>query len=245
MADARIETRYPLGVARSFLLGIVAAFGFPAVAQAAAVQSHETILETARSFLQQQLKGTPGRSEIRFGQLDPRLRLARCDGKLQAFLPPGTTAMNTTSVGVQCTGSATWKLYVPAQVVIIDRVVVSRGFIPRGTILTPEHLMVAERELSAASQGYMKDLSEVLGRKLKHPIRGGLVITPGMLERPALVKRGDEVTILSRTSTLEVRMKGSALANGAEGDRIRVRNLNSSRIVEGTVRADGTVVVQM
>jgi flagella basal body P-ring formation protein FlgA len=246
MANARTGTGCAPGMAMKIVLGLVALCGLATACHAStAQQSHASILQTAQSFLQQQLKAISGRSEIRLGQLDPRLRLAPCDGKLQAFLPAGSTVAGNTSVGVQCTGTTAWKIYVPAQIVIIDRVVISRGFIPRGTVLTREHLTIAEREINAASQGYLKDMDAALGMKLKHPIREGLVITPVMLERPALVKRGDEVTILSRSNSLEVRMKGSALANGAEGDRIRVRNLNSSRIVEGVVRADGAVVVQM
>jgi flagella basal body P-ring formation protein FlgA len=244
-ASARIDKGYARGIAMSIALGVAAAFGLPAAAHGAAAQSHAAILETAQAFLRQQLQTSPGRSEIRLGQLDRRLRLAPCDAGLKAFLPPGATLTGNTSVGVQCTGATAWKVYVPAQIVIIDRVVISRGFIPRGTLLTRDHLTMAEREINAASQGYIKDIEDALGRQLKHPIREGLLITPGMLERPALVKRGDEVTILSRTSALEVRMKGNALASGAEGDRIRVRNLRSSRIIEGVVRADGTVVVQM
>lgn len=214
-------------------------------AHAVPVQSHAAILEAARGFLHQQLKSAPGQTQVRLGQLDRRLRLVPCDGALEAFLPAGGTVMGNTSVGVRCTGSAAWKIYVQAQVSVVQRVVVSRGFIPRGTVLTREHLMLAERELSAGSQGYIKNIDAALGHLLKHPIREGLVVTPAMIERPALVRRGDEVTILSRGGTFEVRMKGSALANGAEGDRVRVRNLNSSRVIEGIVSADGMVVVQM
>lgn len=232
-------------IATQIALAVAFTFGLPAAAHATATQSHAAILETARAFLQQQLKANPGRSEIRLGQLDRRLRLVPCDGALRAFLPAGAAVTGNTSVGVQCTGSAAWKIRVQAQIAIVDRVVISRGFIPRGTVLTREHLTLAEREINAVSQGYIKDMDGALGKQLKYPIREGLIVTPGMLERPALVKRGDEVTILSRGNTFEVRMKGNALANGAEGDRIRVRNLNSSRIIEGTVRADGTVVVQM
>ena len=230
--------------ASSLALGIAAAL-FTSLAQAVPVQSHAAILETARGFLQQQLKSTSGQTQVRLGQLDRRLRLVPCDGALEAFLPAGGTVMGNTSVGVRCTGSAAWKIYVQAQVSVVERVVVSRGFIPRGTLLTREHLMLAERELGAGGQGYIKDMDAALGHLLKHPIREGLVVTPAMIERPALVRRGDEVTILSRGGTFEVRMKGSALANGAEGDRVRVRNLNSSRVVEGIVSADGMVVVQM
>jgi flagella basal body P-ring formation protein FlgA len=39
-------------------------------------------------------------------------------------------------------------------------------------------------------------------------------------------------------------MRGKALADGGRGDRIRVKNLNSGRIISGTVSGRGLVQVQ-
>ena len=133
----------------------------------------------------------------------------------------------------------------PARIAVLERVVVSRGFLPRGTVLGQEHIAVTEREVGVNGQGYIRDPAEALGKALRQPIHDGRVVTPAMLTRPKLVKRGDEVMILSQGGSFEVRMRGSALGDGAEGDRIRVRNLNSKRIVEGRIDADGSVIVRM
>lgn len=215
------------------------------LAAAADIEPHQRILDTARGFLQQQVKARGGKTEIRLGTLDPRLRLARCDSALEAWLPAGGRLVGNTSVGVRCTGSQAWKLLVPAHVASIERVVVSRGFLPRGTVLDREHLMLVEREVGSTGHGYIKDIDQALGRMLRQPVQDGLLVTPAMLQRPKLIRRGEEVVILSRGGSFEVRMKGSALSDGAEGERIRVKNLNSSRIVEGTVSADGNVVIPM
>lgn len=216
-----------------------------AASASAQTEPHQAILDTAREFLERQLDTRAGKSEIRMGSLDSRLRLARCDAPLEGYLPAGGRLTGNTSVGVRCTGSQPWKLYVPARVAVIEKVVVSRGFLARGTVLGPEHLVLAEREVTAAGHGYIKDAREAIGRVLRQPVQDGLVVTPAMLSRPKLIRRGDEVMILSQRGAFEVRMKGNALSDGAEGDRIRVRNLNSRRIVEGRVSADGTVMVQM
>jgi flagella basal body P-ring formation protein FlgA len=44
---------------------------------------------------------------------------------------------------------------------------------------------------------------------------------------------------------MRVRMAGTALADGAEGQRITVRNLSSSREVEGVVRSAQTVEIML
>lgn len=210
-----------------------------------AVESHAHILDTARGFLEQQLAGRPGNSEIRIGALDRRLRLARCDGALEGYLPPGGRLAGNTSVGVRCNGAQSWKLYVPARIALLEEVVVTRGFLPRGTQIGPEHIEIAERDVTASAHGYLSGLDEVIGMVLKQPLQGGLVLTPAMIDRPRLIRRGEEVVIVSRTGNFEVRMAGNALADGAEGDRIRVRNNKSKRIIEGRVTAHGAVLVQM
>jgi flagella basal body P-ring formation protein FlgA len=227
------------------LLCLALCAGGSGIAAAAQVESHQRILDTARNFLAQQLKARSGKSEIHIGALDHRLRLARCDAPLQGYLPAGGQLAGNTSVGVRCTGSQAWKLYVPARIAVLERVVVSRGYLPRGTVLGEEHIVVSEREVSVNGHGYIRDPGEALGKMLRQPVQDGRVVTPAMLARPKLVKRGDEVVILSQGGSFEVRMRGSALGDGAEGDRIRVRNLNSKRIVEGRVNADGSVIVRM
>ena len=80
---------------------------------------------------------------------------------------------------------------------------------------------------------------------LKLTLKPGAVLSPGQLRRPPAVKRGSQVTILGRAGGIEVRMSGKALSDGARGQRIKVRNSSSSRQIEGTVIARGTVEVTL
>ena len=69
------------------------------------------------------------------------------------------------------------------------------------------------------------------------PVRGIDIITP------ELVSRGDNVTLVFDSAPLFLTAKGKALQNGGKGDLVRVVNIASNRTIEGTVTADGTVVV--
>jgi flagella basal body P-ring formation protein FlgA len=69
------------------------------------------------------------------------------------------------------------------------------------------------------------------------PVRGIDIITP------ELVSRGDNVTLVFDSAPLFLTAKGKALQNGGKGDMVRVVNVASNRTIEGTVTADGTVVV--
>lgn len=228
------------------LAGWLGAAGLvPATAGAQDLQSHASILEAARQFLEERTGDRAGRTDIRLGSLDRRLRLAQCDAPLEGFLPPGGRLKGNTSVGVRCNGSRPWKLYVPARVRVLRKVAVAKGYLGRGAQLTRDQVHLAERDVTTLSRGFITDPAQVVGKTLKRAVSDGRLITPGALTRPTLVRRGEQVIIMGRSTAFEVRMKGEALADGSKGDLIRVKNKKSERIVEGRVTAQGLVTVQL
>lgn len=233
----------PLVILTVLLWHGVPAGAAPAAVSGDEVQSRASIREAAARFLEHRLAATPGRAEFRIGSLDPRLRLPRCHRTLEAFLPPGGRLAGHTSIGVRCPGDRPWKLYVPARIRLFQTVVIAKGYLPRGTRLTRRNLDRAEREVTAQGYGYMTDIGQALGMITKQPVQDGRAITPGLLGRPTLVRRGEEVTIVSQAEGYEIRVKGTALANGARGDRIRVKNISSHRVIEGSVVDRGLVRV--
>jgi flagella basal body P-ring formation protein FlgA len=58
-----------------------------------------------------------------------------------------------------------------------------------------------------------------------------------------IVRRGQEVTLLSSDGAVEVRANGRAMIDGAAGSRIQVQNLSSLRVVEGVVESADLVRV--
>lgn len=71
------------------------------------------------------------------------------------------------------------------------------------------------------------------------------VITLVHLEQAEVVRKGDQVVITARSGTLSVRMPGEALSNGGLNEQIRVKNLNSQRVIKAQVMAPGQVEVSM
>lgn len=68
----------------------------------------------------------------------------------------------------------------------------------------------------------------------------GLEQSQASVTKPKLVRRGQAVTLAVRSGTLTITAQGRALADGREGDAVRVVT-PSSRTVEGVVEAGGTV----
>lgn len=224
------------------LLPLWLALGVPAAA--AATQDPEQIRGAAEAFLTEYARDLHGdRAFVQTGRLDPRLRLAACEGTLEAFLPPGGRTLGSTVVGVRCPATQGWTVYVPGEIGAMVPVVIAARPLGRGDLLSPRDLTVTERNASELPPGYLPAAAEALGKRMRRPVTAGTPLTGSLLEAPVLVRRGQQVTVLAETAGVSVRIAGKALGNGAEGQRVRVQNLSSTRVVEGTVVADGLVRV--
>ncbi len=207
-------------------------------------QSHDSIVSLARAFMEDYTRDMNGEDvEIQVGRLDPRLRLHDCDQKLEAFLPNGGRTTGNTTVGIRCPGTKSWSLYVPVTVNIFKKVVITTEALPRNTLLTPAHLKLARRNLAKLPQGYYVNAERLVGMRLKRNLGAGIALTPGMIKAQTLIKRGQNVVLISQARGISVHMQGKAMASGARGELIRVKNMSSKRIVEGTVTANGEVLV--
>jgi flagella basal body P-ring formation protein FlgA len=67
------------------------------------------------------------------------------------------------------------------------------------------------------------------------------VLEPGDFNGREVVRSGDEVELVADLGGIEVRTRGMALDGGDTGARLRVRNDNSARIINGVVIGEGQV----
>ncbi len=205
-------------------------------------QSLDAIRQAAADYLAGQnyaIKPT-----INVAAPDPRLRLPPCASPLEAFAPPGQRGVGTTSVGVRCAGPTPWTVYVQATVALLEQVLVTTHPITRGATLGTSDVQLDVQDVSRLSQGYLTDLKEVDGMIARRSIPAGTVLNLGLVQAPKVVRRGETVILLARASGMEIRMEGRAMSDGAIGDVIRVRNVSSGRVVEGTVVSPGVVEVR-
>ncbi len=226
---------------------LAAAFcSFGAHGERAAIQSTDSIRARAKQFLTARLDPLQQKdARIEIGRLDPRLRLRQCDAPLQAFAVGGRPRVGATSVGIRCDDRKPWTLYVTAQVVVFGDVVVAARAVNRGDQLRPADLRLQRKDLSKLAYGYLTQVQSATGKVLKRSYVNGAVVQPDQLQAPKLVKRGQQVTLHAEAGGIEVRMAGTALSDGAAGDRIQVRNSRSNRVVEGEVVAEGVVKIRI
>ena len=239
---ALFRERFP----RAALLLSLLATGHAAVGETA-VQSHDSILDAARQFaidrfdLGQRLNA--GAAGVEAGPLDPRLRLPLCDRPVEGFTPAVAAPGNRMTVGIRCGGTSPWTIYVPVRLTLAREVVVAARPMARDTLLTAADLVLERRDTTLLGGDYLTDGALAERRVLTRAVAAGQVISTAMLRGSRVVQRGQVVNLVAGVDGFSVQMRGTAMADGAAGERIPVRNLSSRRVVEGTVRADGTVEI--
>ena len=79
--------------------------------------------------------------------------------------------------------------------------------------------------------------------QLRRPLSEGDTVSPGTLDTPVLVHRGQNVTLVADSGSLKVSVSGVALEDGSAGEVINVRNLSSKRQGQAVVRSEKSVEV--
>ncbi|AZF43975.1 Flagellar basal-body P-ring formation protein FlgA [Pseudomonas sp. R1-43-08] len=188
---------------------------------------------------------TPGRYEIQVNPLDPRLRLPMCDKELTATLESPAQPIGRVTVKVRCESASPWTVFVPAQVKLFRDVVVVARPLKRTGIIGYDDVVLRERDISLINQGYLTSLDQAIGQRLTRPMVTDQVITLVHLEQAEVIRKGDQVVISASSGGLNVRMPGEALSNGGMSEQIRVKNLNSNRVIKARVTAPGQVEVAL
>lgn len=218
------------------LLLTLCAIGPTMAADGIEIQSRASILSSAETYLQTTVQDQhSGRIKVTMGNLDPRLRLTRCAQGLQVFQPSGARNSGRTSVGVRCPDASGWTIYVPAEISVFAKALVATRPLARGAGLTPGDVTLVETDVSKLGHGYLETPADIDGLVTRRPVAAGTVLTSAMIKAPLLVKRGDRVRLVSGEGPIQVEMLGEAIEAAARGDRVRVRALDSKRVVEGWV----------
>ena len=208
------------------------------------LQNHQAIVQVSRQFLDANIDSAQySRVNIKMGRLDPRLRLTECEIPLTATLAAGSRFAGKTTVHISCNGSVPWTAYLSAQINLYANVIKTAQPLSIGHILQKSDLVKSEENLSQLKYGFFTDSQSLIGKQLKRRLPQNRVIKANYVKSATLVKRGELVSIIAQNSGYSVKMTGTAMMNGARGDRIRVKNLSSKRIIEGIVKESGVVSI--
>lgn len=208
-------------------------------------QPSEDLINVAENILEDYYRseGDDNGFQWRVIPLDSRVTLKLCDQALEGFWPYEPTNTRKVSVGIRCSGTVRWKVYVQAQVKSIRSVAVLNAPVSTGDELNEKIISMQQTDTLALRSAAIDDATELLGMTFKKNLRAGTVLSRGHLEIPISVKRGDIVNIISGSGSIAVRAQGFALSDGHVNELIKVRNSTSKQILQAYVLKAGYVQI--
>ncbi|AOI58749.1 flagellar basal body P-ring formation chaperone FlgA [Burkholderia diffusa] len=205
-------------------------------------QDPDTIRRTALAFLQQQVAGLPGKTTATVAAAFPR-GLAACT-TLEPFLPTGARLWGRTTVGVRCAGARPWTVYLQAKVAVQATYYVAARQIAPGEPLTAADLVARDGDLTVLPLAVITDPAQAVGATAMARISAGLPLRQDMLKSAASVSAGQTVRVVAAGPGFTISAEGSALANAAPGQSVRVR-MAAGQIVTAIVKDAGTVEIPL
>jgi flagella basal body P-ring formation protein FlgA len=214
-------------------------------APAAEVEALTAIQAAAEQHVRSVIPANSGSVFIKADNLDSRLRLAACLQPLEVFLPSGANLGSRVTVGVRCTQGTQWTIYLPLNIESEVSALVLNKPLARTAAVTAQDVSSQVQRVPGLASNAIRSLGELTGQRLKRDLPAGTVLSPSMLQAEMLIKRGQQVTVLAMVGGIEVRTQAVALSDGAASSRIRVKNLNSAKVVEGLVDTNSVVRVEL
>ena len=218
------------------------AWDFPTrieVHRAAQVLPSNAIEETGQQAINDQLKkiNETRKYTIESITIPKTLNLPQGAVSYSANIPGGVKPALPTSVeiSVLIDGKLYKKVSYRARVHIYQDVLTATRAINRGEKIAESDLNVISKEVNAYSGACLTDSKDAIGFVMGRSVSAGTILLKAMVEKPIVVQRGFPLHMIVNVNGISVQMEGTALESGRVGDRIRVRNESSRKILYGKV----------
>ncbi len=217
--------------------------GVSSLCQASIEQAQLTqIQRSVEQLVQRQTAGLPGKVSFTLGAIDARLNLPACP-VLEAFMPAGARLWGRTNIGVRCSGSNPWTIYVPVSIKVMSDVVVAAHALVQGRSIVEGDLMLQQADLGQLPGAVVTDPAQALGRIVTISVAPGQPLRQDFLRSPPAVQQGQSVTLRVQGTGFMVSAAGKAVSNAAEGQVAQVRT-PSGRTINGIARYGAIVDIQ-
>ena len=114
-------------------------------------------------------------------------------------------------------------------------VAVANRDILKDEVLTPDSITIQSKQLSLIPQDALS-YSEAISKIVKAAVKEGDVIRAGLISEDFAIKKGDRITAYIKSGNIYIEVLALALESGKIGQKIRMRNMSSNRIIWGYVQ---------
>ncbi|MEE9912658.1 MAG: flagellar basal body P-ring formation chaperone FlgA [Deltaproteobacteria bacterium] len=132
---------------------------------------------------------------------------------------------------------------VRVRIEVLREFVMSQKSIDRNNVLSTDDVTVQKKWVKHIPLNAVSSLDDAIGKMIVVSIRPNARITRSMLKEVLPVKRGKLVQVIVDNGVMKIMMSGMAEEDGAEDAVVKVRNLNSNKIIYARVVGQSKVQV--
>lgn len=196
------------------------------------IYDHEYIENFAKQQLESSLTASDDKQvSVQISSIDPRVIIKPCLSGLSANIPEFHNGRNV-NIEISCSDSKPWRLYIPSRISIMSPVVVALSAIDKGSVLTHDNIGIKYIDEKRIRGERITNSNLLFGAKSKRTLSMGAAITRKNI---CLVCKGDNVTIEAKSLSLSIRTDGVSMGNGHIGDKVKVKNQRSGKMVSAKV----------
>ncbi len=120
--------------------------------------------------------------------------------------------------------------------------VLSRA-IGRGETVEARDITIERRPRDMVPADGIADLKDAVGQVARRALGAGGLVRAADLAKPEVVQRGEVVTIVYEAGGIVITTRGKAGEAGGVGDTIPVQNIQSKRMLQGTISGPGRISI--
>lgn len=115
--------------------------------------------------------------------------------------------------------------------------------IAKGKVISEDDLQELMVKASRLKGGAFSSKDDIVGKQASKPLKSGKLIEKNDLHSEIIIKKGQAVTAVYNKKGLQITSKMQALGDAAQGEAVKLLNLNSKKEIVGVAKASGLVEI--
>jgi flagella basal body P-ring formation protein FlgA len=128
-----------------------------------------------------------------------------------------------------------FKVPVHFNVRVFEYVVIAKNKMGRKQQLTRENLFIARRDTTRIRGMTFSSIDDLRDMTTIASVQANTILTDNIVETPPTIKQGSLVKLIIKRSGFKIVTKGLAQQAGYKGEVIKVKNLNSKKMLYGSI----------
>jgi flagella basal body P-ring formation protein FlgA len=160
-------------------------------------------------------------------------------------MPSRPNILGSTSFSIAFTvdGQPAGNCVIRGRLKALGEVAVAAVSLRKGDVITSRNVRLAKQDLADLDNPFTT-LEQVMGMEMARTVNSGTILDQSNVVAPSVIKEGDMVKIVARKGALRITTSGLARMDGRQGERIRVKNISTNKMIYCRVDGPGMVSVE-